>query len=429
MNILRRLGDLLSLAQSDLGATPARSLIAVMGIALGVSVLLVVAGLGLGTRDVVLRQVVQALPLDMIEVVPRTFDLGLFKTDALFGGQALDSAMLARLEALDEVAKAYPKLEIRLPLGARGGARLFGRGLYTDLFAEGLPEELVTPEAPAFTETAGDPVIPVVISEQLLEIYNRSVAPTLGSPKLTADALTGFEFEIVVGRSLMLGSRGAAREGVERGRIAGVSRHALRLGVSMPLATGRRLLAAYGAEGPERYRSILLRAKSPKDVPAIAAKVRAMGLDIDESARRTADLLNAATALASLVGLLVLCLAGLNIAHSFFASLSERRRELAILRALGAGTFDLLGLVLAQALLLGALGGACGVVLAWLLAAAVDHSAAVFLPDFPFKPESFFVMPWWLCGAAFVAALAAACLGALWPAWRAARVPVAQALA
>jgi ABC-type antimicrobial peptide transport system permease subunit len=50
------------------------------------------------------------------------------------------------------------------------------------------------------------------------------------------------------------------------------------------------------------------------------------------------------------------------------------------------------------------------------------------LPDFPFKPESFFVFPaWlWLAGIGFAALFAG--LGAAGPARRAARTDPAQAL-
>ena len=36
-------------------------------------------GVALGARDIVLKEVVRGLPVDTIEVVPRTVDLGLFR--------------------------------------------------------------------------------------------------------------------------------------------------------------------------------------------------------------------------------------------------------------------------------------------------------------------------------------------------------------
>ncbi len=424
---LRALG---SLALADLNAARGRSGISLAGIALGVAVLMITAGLGLGARELVMRKVVRELPVDLVEVIPKSVDLGLIKLGGggLLGGPKLDAAMLERLTSLPEVVAAYPKLEVSLPLGAQGGKRLFGRPLYTDLFMIGVPKALLEPEVgTAFGEQDG--IIPVVISTQLLEIYNNSVAASLGTPQLTADTLKGFEFDIVIGHSLMLGNRGAVRQGVERARIVGVSQHALRLGVTVPMATARRLLATYGDKVPEHYASVLLRARSPSLVPALTERVAELGLSVDETARKTSDILTAATVLASLVGILVLLLAALNIAHSFYAQLSERRRELAILRAVGARQRDLVALVLTQAAILGALGGVLGAAAAYLGALLVDWGAARFLPAFPFKPESFFLMPPSLIAFGIGAAVAAALLGATWPAISAARRQVARSLA
>ncbi len=57
-----------------------------------------------------------------------------------------------------------------------------------------------------------------------------------------------------------------------------------------------------------------------------------------------------------------------------------------------------------------------------------DVLAARKLPDFPFKPASFFAFPLWLWGVGLGFAALFAVLGALGPARRAARVDPAGAL-
>lgn len=428
----RRLFRLWRLALLQVRATPSRSSIASLGIAIGTGMLIVVVGLGIGVREVVLDKIVQRLPLNMVEVLPRTLDLGLFKANFdLFGTGQITQATIDALATLPDVAAVYPKTTVKLPLGARGGGGLFGRRMYAELFMVGLEPELVADhvDTEKFREDPASGVVPILISDQLLEVYNQSVAPSLGTPRLTAAMLMGFEFDIQVGRSLMLGSKGARTSGSARGRVVGVSPYALRLGVSVPTKTAERLLKKYAADydGPA-YTSVILRAESVAQVPALCAAVESMGLNVDESAADTSDLLLAGMLIASLVAGLVMLLAALNIAHTFFASLSERRREMAILRALGARRLDLLLTVCSEAAIIGLLGALLGMVGATLLCAAIDYGAAQWLPDFPFKPESFFVVPLWLYLSAAAAAVGAAVGGALWPTIKTARAPLTREL-
>lgn len=422
---------ILHLALTELRTNRARSLISASGIGLGIGLFTLVIALGLGVRDLVLKEVVRELPVTMIEVIPKSLDLGLFKidTDALFGARALDTETVERLRKIAGVQAVYPRLSINLPIGAQGGAEIFGRRLYTDLFMTGVPKELL--ELDGTVSFIDNPnIVPVVISDQLIDIYNASVAPALHAPKLTPQTLNGFEFELVFGRSLMLGSGGARRTGNERAQIVGTSKYAIRLGATVPIETARRILATYAMpDTQEHYSSVIVQAKDANDIPSIAQGVEGLGFAVDRSAQVTRDMMSIGTTIAALVALLVLALAALNIAHSLFATVSERQRELAILRAVGARAFDLLSLVLCQAALLGLLGGLFGLVGARMTALAIDAVIHFALPELPFRPPSFFEFPLWLFILGLAAAAGAAIAGAFAPALRASRVSVAQALA
>ncbi len=85
------------------------------------------------------------------------------------------------------------------------------------------------------------------------------------------------------------------------------------------------------------------------------------------------------------VGLLVL--SGLGFFVALFSAVSERRRELALLRALGAGPGRLFALVTVEGLALGIVGGVLGVALGRLAAAlAVHATAGVGGPSIPVPP-------------------------------------------
>ena len=114
------------MATADAWAARSRSLVSLAGIAIGVGVLTVIVALGLGVRGAVLDEVVQRLPLDTVEVIPKSVNLGLFKLGGggILGGRVIDDATVTSLQQIPDAAAVYPKLEVKLPLGARGGESL-----------------------------------------------------------------------------------------------------------------------------------------------------------------------------------------------------------------------------------------------------------------------------------------------------------------
>jgi ABC-type antimicrobial peptide transport system permease subunit len=134
------------------------------------------------------------------------------------------------------------------------------------------------------------------------------------------------------------------------------------------------------------------------------------------------------TGLLSLVAGVILVVSASNIAYTFRVLATERRAEIALYRALGATARDVRAWMMGLSLVVGLTGGAVGLLVARALALATDAVAARELPDFPFKPASFFAFPPWLwaLGLAFAALFAA--LGAFGPARRAARTDPSAAL-
>ena len=193
-----RVSALLSTALEDLKASPRRSLLSLSGIAIGVWVLTLIVGAGLGMRQVVTDKIVRELPIDHVEVVPRTLDLGIFKVDTgkLFGRSGFDDVTVESLRALPGVVGVYPKLDVQLPMGARGGAGIFGRSLYVDLFMVGVPEELLAADVgDAFVDD--EDFIAVVISSRMVS--------TIGMGGGLCDRNPTAETRVPVGRAVRPG--------------------------------------------------------------------------------------------------------------------------------------------------------------------------------------------------------------------------------
>lgn len=112
--------------------------------------------------------------------------------------------------------------------------------------------------------------------------------------------------------------------------------------------------------------------------------------------------------------------------NTMYAAVSARQTEIAVLRAVGFGAGVLVVSVMAEALLLAILGGAAGVLAAWLL--FNGHVASMAAGGGNTQLAFAFAVTPGLAALGIVWALVIGCVGGLPPALRAARMPVAGAL-
>jgi putative ABC transport system permease protein len=167
----------------------------------------------------------------------------------------------------------------------------------------------------------------------------------------------------------------------------------------------------------------------PSASAGVLAEWQALGLvPHDTRARDVSVLIACVTGLLSLVASVILVVSASNIAYTFRVIVTDRRAEIALYRAVGASAGDVRAWMLALAAVVGVVGGAAGLVTARAAALLADRIARKGLPDFPFKPSTFFAFPPWLWGAGLGFAALFAMLGAFGPARRAAKVEPAAAL-
>lgn len=413
----------LSLARDRRGAASSA-----FGIAVGVASLVFFVALGLGVARVV-REKVFPVDASLVEVVPSQLSLG------LLGGGRIDQAAVERLAALDGVERAYRKMNVRVPAVSVYDGDFFGRRLRMgiEVLAVGVDPDLVRKDVLLgdFSDPGPGRPIPSLAAARLLEIYNKSFAPARALPQLSPTMVVGFSFPVEFNRSFVTASPPGPVTPAQA-QVVGVSDRALLAGLTIPLQVAVRLNKAAGADA-ETFTGVTLKASEPARVPAVVAAVKAMGLRVDDQERRMAENAGAAVAITTLamalLSALICLLAAFNIAHALSASVRARERELGVMRAVGASRGDVFALVLLEAAALGLAGAGVGAALALGAALGCDAAAASLLPQFPFKPDTFFSLPWWLGAGGVGLGVVAALAGAVLPARRASRVDPARALA
>jgi hypothetical protein len=170
----------------------------------------------------------------------------------------------------------------------------------------------------------------------------------------------------------------------------------------------------------QRYREMTVLTgvkKGINNVYAWSGSVRELKKRIDREIRTM-------THIVTVIPAFFLVIAGIGVLNLMMSNVASRGRELALLRAVGMTEFQVLRMVIGEALVLGLLSGVIGLPLGIQLA----HASNVFTERlFAYQPE--LAVPWnWVIGT--MALTIGICLFAgLWPAHRASRSNVIDALA
>jgi putative ABC transport system permease protein len=127
-------------------------------------------------------------------------------------------------------------------------------------------------------------------------------------------------------------------------------------------------------------------------------------------------------------GSLALAVASLGIVNTLVMAILERRREIGIMKAIGASDSDVQNIFFFEAGAMGMLGGALGVALGWTIGRVINLGTNIYLQRQAIKPENFWYVPWWLVAAALGFSIVVSLLAGLYPAARAARLDPVKAL-
>jgi len=179
------------------------------------------------------------------------------------------------------------------------------------------------------------------------------------------------------------------------------------------------------------YSTVSVRVKNPKNVEVVEQAIKKLGfntfsiLDATRSLRQFFAVLDL---FLGIFGSLALAVASIGIVNTLVMAILERRREIGIMKAIGASDSDVKKLFFAEAGAMGLLGGVVGVMLGWAIGHVINLGTNIYLKRQALPPETFWSVPWWLVGAAIVFAFIVSLVSGLYPAARAARLDPVQAL-
>jgi putative ABC transport system permease protein len=179
------------------------------------------------------------------------------------------------------------------------------------------------------------------------------------------------------------------------------------------------------------YTVVTVHVKNPKDVGAVEDAVKKMGYSAFSLLDATKGLRLVFTVFDLFLGLfgsLALTVASLGIINTLVMAILERRREIGVLKALGATDGDVKSLFFAEAAAMGFFGGLFGVALGWFIGQALTWGTGIYLRQQDLPGVKISYVPWWLALGAILFATIVSLLAGLYPAARAASLNPVDAL-
>jgi len=442
--------DLTDLALRNLREAILRNVLTTLGVAVGVASLVAMLSLGVGLQQLASRRLSQSGLFDTIFVTPKNSFRGVGRARREMESdkppRPLDEGARKEFEKLPNVIEVFPQIrfftEVRfnnkpyatvvagLPESSRNSGAF--DGMQGNFFSSPTADEAILQIE--FAKDLSDKPASLLGQAITLRYAERQAIPAAGdSSSAPSEASEGFS---VVPKELKLKIIGV----VETEPAAGYGGYG-NARLLMPLDTASTLRAAQvndlrdivrgSTANKVTFPSLSVRASSPSKVEALEASIKSMGfnafslLDASKSLRTFFSVFDL---LLGIFGSLALAVATLGIVNTLVMAILERRREIGVLKALGAADADVQQLFFVEAGVMGLFGGFLGVFFGWALGRAITFGTNVYLKRQALNPIELSSVPWWLILAGIVFAVLVSLVAGLYPASRAAKLNPVDAL-
>ena len=473
--------DLIELAGRNLREAGLRNSLTTLGIGVGVASLVAMLSLGIGLQKLATRQLGRSGLFDTVVVTSRQDGRGpRFAQAAPVTGQPkpLDDAARHSFEQMANVAEVYPNFS------AVGDIRLETNKTGNHFTVVGtLPQSARNSES--FDDVQGtffssnDAQEAIILSDFGRELLELPREPRGVDVKLTPEQANQLLGKYIVlryhkreaGESAPLSGKTTKKgerdpddvdsaddpQGQDQqsfnlvpqqlklkivGIVSSEPNRGLRQGrtpVFLPLALAESLDMVQAGElwstlrpaDTKTYIALIVRVGKSKAVEQVEEDIKKQGfntfsiLDASKGITRFFKVLDMFLAI---FGSMALAVASLGIINTLVMAIMERRREIGIMKALGASDGDVKRIFFFEAGTMGLLGGAVGTGLGWMIGKLINLGTNIWLQRQDVQPEKFWYVPLWLVLAALGFSILVSLFAGLYPASRAARLNPVEAL-
>jgi putative ABC transport system permease protein len=450
-----KLYDSVELAARNLRESVLRNSLTTLGIAVGVASLVAMLSLGIGLQRLASRRLKTSGLFDTVVVTSRR-DLRSFNREQENEGPApaespeLDEGARQKIAAVAGVVEAYPDLrfitELRfddkphltMVAGLAFSSKesdsfegMQGRFFSSDNAHEAViqksfaAELLGKPPAHGPDETPVADLARPLLGKQIVMRYNERISGT-GNRDSAAFSVISHELPLTIVGVTDLdpdSMRGAARA---------------RLFVPEQLLESLHAMQAYDYRDTSRaasnqpvYGTIIARVSGASKVDSVEQAVKKLGFNtfsILDATKGLQTFFKIIDSFLLIFGSLALTVACIGIVNTLVMAILERRREIGIMKAIGASDEDVRELFFAEAGAMGLVGGIAGTLLGWTIGRLINFGSNLYFQRLGIPHQDIWAVPAWLVALAIILAFLVSLLSGLYPASRAAKLDPVQAL-
>jgi putative ABC transport system permease protein len=455
-----KLYDITDLAVRNLRESIFRNSLTTIGISVGVASLVAMLSLGIGLQQLASRQLQKSGLFNTVLATSR-HAIGNFREQRENATPAaespeLDEAARKKIEQIPGVAEAYPDIRFvtdvvfdsktnltmvaGIPFSAKNNGAFDGmQGSFFSsdaapevILQKSFAEELLGKTPPAGVDNTNIADVAKPLLGQEVTIRYAEHAPAASPSGTGAPVSPDSASYSVISRQQSLKIVGITDSDPESVRGPARAR------VFLPLKLAQDLHVMQPSDLRENsfsntptYTSLSVRVKDPSQVITVEDAIKKMGFNafsLVDQARNMRQFFAVLDIFLGIFGSLALAVASIGIVNTLVMAILERRREIGIMKALGASDIDVRGLFFAEAGAMGVVGGVAGVAFGWMIGRVINFGTNIYFARHHIPPAQIWSVPLWLVFGAIGFSIAVSLGAGLYPAARAARLDPVQAL-
>jgi putative ABC transport system permease protein len=447
-----KLYDSVELAARNLRESVLRNSLTTLGIAVGVASLVAMLSLGIGLQRLASQRLKSSGLFDTVVVTSRR-DMRSFNREQENEGPApaespeLDEAARQNIAKLPGVLEAYPDLrfitELRfdekphltMVAGLAFSAKdsdsfegMQGRFFSADAAHEAVIQKAFAAELLGKAPSRGPDETPLAHLAQPL--LGKQITMRYNQRESAGDA-SSFS---VISRELQLTIVGVTD--LDPDSMRGAAR--ARLFIPEKLLENLHAMQGYdfrdtsrAASNQPAYGTVIARVSGAAKVDSVEQAIKKLGFNtfsILDASKGLQTFFKIVDSFLLIFGSLALTVACIGIVNTLVMAILERRREIGIMKAIGATDDDVRELFFAEAGSMGLVGGVVGTILGWIIGRLINFGSNIYFRRLGIPRQDIWAVPAWLVGLAIVLAFVVSLLSGLYPAARAAKLDPVQAL-